>query len=561
MAESLASSQPGLSMPGPDIHTGAIPRFRLELPEIITLLLYGGLLAWALPHHEPWADEAQAWQIVRTLPIRQIFSALSYEGHPGFWYLCLWVLSRLHVSYFGMRCFAAAIGFLGVAVLVTTSPFPRFIKLLLPFTFYLAFQYAIVARSYVFVPLLLFLCAYFWPQRLHRPITIALCLGLLANVALHAAVISGGLAITYLIDLWRGRREVDLDVSRVGRYSAAALLLALYGVSVWVALPPKDTSGAGFVIRPGTAQTQPIEAQQSNLPPRYPRAEPENRSSVQWLAWKIESRLAELTEGLMQPFWLGCAFWVLLTWKLFRTRKLHYLIPAVFLVILSHVYAFFWHSGLVLPCVIALLWMTWPEQLPFERLPLYEQLPLLMLLLISVEQISWAEFAFQFDRKYQYGSGAATAAFLKPYVLSNTEIVEIGNDFLSVGVQPYFDHNIFLNQPYAYYWWSTRNSSKFRYRKLLAERPGIVVVEWRFRNYPTTGTIGDIGLVKQLNGLGYSNTHTFCGGLVKPGREILEWDCDVIFQPSLASIVQRATRAPHANNSMQLPNRAAGGLG
>ena len=184
-----------------------MPRFRMGAAEIVTLCIYAGLLAWAIPHHEPWADEAQAWQIARTLPLGQIFPLLSYEGHPGLWYLCLWVLSRLHISYAGMRCFAAAIAFLGVAVLVTTSPFPRFIKLLLPFTFYLAFQYAIVARSYVLVPLLLFLCAYFWPQRLERPLPIALCLGLLANVALHAAVISGGLAMVYLIDLWLGRRE------------------------------------------------------------------------------------------------------------------------------------------------------------------------------------------------------------------------------------------------------------------------------------------------------------------------------------------------------------------
>ena len=81
-----------------------------------------------------------------------------------------------------------------------------------------------------------------------------------------------------------------------------------------------------------------------------------------------------------------------------------------------------------------------------------------------VEQISWAEFAFKFDHEHDYGSGAATAAFLKPYVMSKARIVEIGNDFLSVGVQPYFDHNIFLNQPYAYYWWSTRNPSKLRYQ-------------------------------------------------------------------------------------------------
>lgn len=29
----------------------------------------------------------------------------------------------------------------------------------------------------------------------------------------------------------------------------------------------------------------------------------------------------------------------------------------------------------------------------------------------------------------------------------------------------------------------------------------------------------------------YRNTHTFCGGLAQPGHAILEWDCDLIYQP------------------------------
>ena len=506
--------------------------FRLGVAEIVTLCLYAGLLAWAVPHHKPWADEAQAWQIARTLPLRKIFPVLSYEGHPGLWYVYLWALHRLHVSFTGMRYFAATIAFLGVAVLVATSPFPRFIKLLLPFTFYLAFQYAVVARSYVLVPLLIFLCAYFWPQRLQRPLTIALCLGLLANVALHAAVISGGLAIVYLIDLELARRKNSPRAPVRRLSSAATLLIALYGVSIWVALPSKNASGAGLVIRPNSAQSQPLEALQSQLPPRYPGPEPESKRSIQWLAWKVETRLAELTEGLVQPFWLGCLFWVLLTWKFFRTRNLHYLIPPFFLVVLCHIYAFFWHSGLMLPCVIALLWMTWPRrEAPFGKLPLYEQLPLLMLLLIAAVQISWAEFAFQFDRAHDYGSGAATAAFLKPYVISHAKIVEIGNDFLSVGVQPYYDHKIFLNQPYAYYWWSNTNPAKLSYQQLLMGQPDIVVLEWRFRDFPATATIAAIPLAKQLTDMGYRNTHTFCGGLVRPGRDILEWDCDLVYQP------------------------------
>ena len=534
MLESLTSSRPILSSSAPALRPGTkarLPFFRLGVAEIVTLCLYAGLVAWAIPYHEPWADEAQAWQIARTLPFGRIFRVLSYEGHPGLWYILLWVLARLHVSYAGMRCAAAAIAFLGVTVLVAASPFPRFIKLALPFTFYLAFQYAVVARSYVLAPLLIFLCAYFWPQRVERPLTIALCLGLLANVALHAAAISGGLAIVYLIDLWSGRREHNLRAPAGRLYAAALLLLALYGMSIWAAWPAKDASGAELVVKPNPALTRALGAQQSLLPPPHPHAEPENKRSVRWLAWKVESRLSgALTDGLIRPFWLGCLFWMLLTWKFFRTRNLHYLIPAVFLVVLSHLYGWFWHSGLMLPCVIALLWMTWPR-LPLRKLPLYEQLPLLMLLLIAAVQISWAEFAFQFDHEHAYASGATTAAFLKPYVTSGVGIVEIGNDFLSVATQAYYDQKIFLNQPYAYYWWSTFNPAKLRYQKLLAERPQIVILEWRFRDFPTAGTVAAIPLAEQLTGLGYRNSHTFCGGLVQPGRDILEWDCDVIYQP------------------------------
>ena len=536
--ESLTDSQPHLPGPNPalrlDTWAGATPRIRIAAAEIVTLCIYAALLAWAIPHHEPWADEAQAWQIARTLPLGQIFHLLSYEAHPGLWYICLWVLSRLHVSYAGMHWVAAAIGFSGVAVLVTASPFPRFIKLLLPFTFYLAFQYAIVARSYVLVPLLIFLCAYFWPQRVKKPLTIALCLGLLANVAPHAAAISGGFAIVYLIDLWLGRHEHCPRAPAKRLYGAAAMLLVFYGISIWTAWPAKDASGAVLVVRPYSQQGEALEAQESRLPPSYPRPEPQNRRSIRWLAWKLEWRLSGgLTEGLIHPFWLGCVFWVLLAWKLFRTRKLHYLIPAVFLVVLSHLYGWFWHAGLMLPCVIALLWMTWPaHELPFRKLPLYEQLPLLMLVLIAAVQISWAEFAFQFDHAHDYASGATTAAFLKPYVMSRARILAIGSDSLSVDIQPYFDHNVFLNEPFAYYWWSTLNPSKLLYKKALAEGPEIVVLEWRFRDFPTEGTIAAIPLAEQLTRLGYRNSHTFCGGLVRPGRDIQEWDCDLIYQPN-----------------------------
>jgi hypothetical protein len=516
------------------IYVRGFPSLRIGIAELITFCMYAGLLAWAIPYHEPWADEAQAWQIARTLSFRQILPALSFEGHPGLWYLVLRLLSRLHVSYAGMHWIAAAVASAGVAVLLIASPFPRFIKLLLPFTFYLSFQYAIVARGYVMVPLLLFLCAYFWPRRLEKPLAIAWCLGLLANVVLHAAVISGGMAIVYLIDLWLARRSYDLRSNWRKLSAAAALLFLLYGIAIWTAFPAKDASGAGLVVRPNPKRIAWLSSQQSQLPREVP-PEPQNKKSLDWFSWKLEARLSGgLTRGLVHPFWLGCFFWTLVAWKLFRARKLHYLIPPfLFVVFCADVYAWFWHSGMMLPCVIAVLWMTWPPQATsFWTLPRYEQAPLLMLLLIALLQISWAQYAFQFDHAHDYSPGAETAAFLYPHVISHARIVEIGDDFLSVDSEPYFDGNLFLNQPFPYYWWSTRNPGKVRYQQLLSTHPEIVVLEWRFlKENASAGEINSIPLASQLLNLGYRNTQKFCGGLVEPGRKILEWDCDLIYQP------------------------------
>src|ERR1700753_49940 len=96
MLDSLADSQTPQcavnGLPGAQSKVGGIARFQLGAPEIVSLGIYAGLLAGAIPHHEQWADEAQAWQIARTLPLVQIFHALAYEAHPPLVYICLWGL-------------------------------------------------------------------------------------------------------------------------------------------------------------------------------------------------------------------------------------------------------------------------------------------------------------------------------------------------------------------------------------------------------------------------------------------------------------------------------------
>jgi hypothetical protein len=114
---------------------------------------YAAIVASAIAHHEPWADEAQAWQLARNLSLHDLFfTYLHYEGHPILWFVVLRALNLLGVSYAGMHWMCGAIGVCATAIFLFYSPFPKYLKALLPFTYFLLFQYVVMGRSYVFVP-------------------------------------------------------------------------------------------------------------------------------------------------------------------------------------------------------------------------------------------------------------------------------------------------------------------------------------------------------------------------------------------------------------------------
>jgi hypothetical protein len=126
-------------------------KIRSRWPEWCALSVYAALVAMAIPYHEPWADEAQAWQLARSLSLASLFKTyIRYEGSPGLWYFLLWAMNRVHIDYAGLHWICGGIAVGATALLVLKSPFPRYLKLALPFTYFLLFQYAVVARSYYY---------------------------------------------------------------------------------------------------------------------------------------------------------------------------------------------------------------------------------------------------------------------------------------------------------------------------------------------------------------------------------------------------------------------------
>ena len=488
------------------------PRFRSAVPpglaavrrgwpEWIVLALYTGLVGFAIPHHEPWADEAQAWQLARTLSLHDLFRTyLGYEGAPGLWHFLLWIMSRAGVGYSGLHWFSGAIAVAGVSLLIFCSPLPRYLRLVLPFTYFLLYQYAVIARNYVLAPILLFAIAALWKR---RPMVLALLLGLLANVALHCAVISGGLAIVYLVAQgrtgWRERRR-----EMVG---AAAILFCSYALAIWSAWPPHD------LPMPVHVHTPLVIVAISILAASFGICEP----------W-----------GLAFPFWIAIA-------ACFRARRSSfYLLPVGFFIVFSGaVYVAFWHAGLLTPLLICLLWITWPAA--GKAVGKAELAGRVGLLLVACIQILWSGYALVYDYGHAYSPDRAAAEFLAPLVQQGAEVAvtyvpdahdvtDRNGAFFSVGLLPYFDHNIYVNHPAPFWLWSSRRPTEKLFAAALQAHPRIVLVEVMPRRSDKVNPFG-APKIQQVERAGYHLTNMFCGGWPQRFGMADERHCHLIFQP------------------------------
>ncbi len=475
-----ADSQPNSVAKPKEQATGKRSRW----PEWCALSLYAGLVAFAIPYHEPGVDEAQAWQLARSLPLGSLFKTyIRYEGSPGLWHFLLWIMTRAHVSYSGLHWICGAIATAGVSLLIFKSPLPRYLKLSFPFTYFLLFQYAVVARNYLLVPIFFFALAICWKK---KPLMVALMLGLLANTALHAAVLSGGLAIVYAFE--QVRSGTLREPRRRRRLLLCALLLvAFYAFAIWTAWPPKDLSTHLSLVR---GQSRPFFS-----------------NAIASLAWAI-----------CEPSILSVLFWGVIALWFAARRKLQYLLPLLFFAALSGAVFFnWWHAGLLVPFLIFVLWVTWPA--PASGAFEFDKAARLALIVMIATQLGWSGYALFYDHYFAYSPDRAAAGFLKPYVQQNATIAVTYlpdepskqiHAYPSVGIQPYFDHNIFANTPYPFWWWSNKDPSEERFQALLPTHPRIVLVEVASQGAVPDGDFRNekfSALVRE----GYQYRRTFCG--------------------------------------------------
>lgn len=436
-----------------------------KAPEILALLVYAAAHLGMAVVHEPFFDEAEAWQIARSVTLKTLFlETTHYEGHPPLWHLVLMPFAKAGAPY-ELSLALISLAFTGTAVFLILwyAPFPRLVRLLLPFTYFFFYQYGVISRVYCVMTLAFVLAAMAYRRRNVRPDRYVAALILMCVTLAYGLVIAGGLALVWLWEIWReGRRKWDRRISWL-----AVLLAAALGV-VWMIMPRADTYATvsadavtienPFIVRLlYTFFVLPSDVALTDVYSEH----------------MLLSRAYLMPSALFSGALIGMLIWgVLLYYGRKRGTALLLVVPySLFAVFAAAVYVSIHHIGIGLLYFCFWCWVTAENG---ERVADRTELSadgnmagavrcaavLLGTLAMGVS-LYWTGAACKLDIDKNYAPGRHEAAFIKAHHLDeyrmmtswliaydeegDIRLTDINECNMAVNVAPYFEHNLFFN--------------------------------------------------------------------------------------------------------------------
>ena len=407
------------------------PRWRIG--DFSVLGLWIVVVSFTISYHEKWTDEAQSWLIARDLDLRTLwFHELRYEGSPGLWHTILWVAQHVfHAKYGAISYIGMAGATAGVALLIFKAPFPRIIRWPLAFTYFMVYQYAVIARPYTLLPLLAFASAILFKDIRH-PERMTVVLVLLANLSLHGTILAGCFGLAYLIEAVRSWRTLEAGVRM--RYQICVAAMALTFLFLFVILKPTPDIDV-FVRNRKIAQLPPdIRAQVDTAP--------------------LQKLSAVITGAFLDYWWPSVLFVALVgAWCWTRRRFLLFVLPVGPLIALYFVQGGPHHHGVLFITAITALWIAWPDNQERHGFGVRESWAahgmVFLLLCLCAVNIWGGAVAIHHEYLYPYSGAEDAAKYLKSVGADREPMFGIGIGM--VGVQAYFDHNILANTPTAYF--------------------------------------------------------------------------------------------------------------
>ena len=410
--------------------------------------------------HEPWYDEAQAWLIARDASYYDIlFDIPHYEGHPPLWHLILSIPAKLglpfEISLSAVMLFFSAIW---VYLIMFRSPFCGLLKLLLPFTYYVFYQYGIVARPYVLVGLALTLAAMFHSSRDEKPLRYILSLLLLCTVHAYGIIISGGLAAVWCFEIfleYKGSKPFSALIKDKRCCNLLFLLVCALALILCI-MPTEDT----FIL-----------STENNTVSNYIMC-------LLFMLFMLPSdcTILGLNSGLSSAVLIrsmtfaadcipvaliGIIILLSIVWFAYRKKKLlSFIVPYLMLAVFGTIVHFVeHHTGTAQLLFLYILWVCLSDSNDERKINLNDSILIIpkmsLVLCISINLI-WSITGIIRDTAQNYWYGREASEFLSEHELTSLKImstwhknaagIDIGAENIqmpAVSINAYFDNNIF----------------------------------------------------------------------------------------------------------------------
>lgn len=217
----------------------------------IVFLIYLAFVATVMCFHEPWFDEAQAWLIARDCSWKEILTVRPhYEGHPPLWWVMLAVPAKLGIPYeVGLKTINLACAGLMIWLLEFKTRIPEMLKTILPFSYFLCYQYGVTSRPYALMIAAMLLVAINWETRDTKPVPVILSMMLLCLTSSYGLVISGIFAAYWTVEFL----HTDHSFAKNKQRFISLLILLAFAVLLLIDIIPVKGNYHGLFDYPDKA--------------------------------------------------------------------------------------------------------------------------------------------------------------------------------------------------------------------------------------------------------------------------------------------------------------------
>lgn len=207
------------------------PALSWKYLDFLFFLIYAGVLLYMLPFHEPWSDEVQPWLLARDMSIGELARAMlmNYDRHPGLWYFVMHAIAAMKFTITGAAYANLLFCLTAAALYLFKAPFPRWFKYAFLCSYYMIYEYPLLARHYSLTFLLMTAIAALYARRHERPLLFTGLIFLLFNAAYITLGFTCALAACYTVEFLRRTKKSTAGWLSLGILTAGFVLVMLQG--------------------------------------------------------------------------------------------------------------------------------------------------------------------------------------------------------------------------------------------------------------------------------------------------------------------------------------------